>query len=51
MELNIILILYGLKKKIRPVNRLDFDTSGIVIFAKCEYIQDMFINQMSKRNF
>lgn len=28
----------GLKKKIRPVNRLDKDTSGIVIFAKNEYI-------------
>ncbi len=24
----------GLKKKIRPVNRLDLDTSGIIIFAK-----------------
>ena len=29
----------GLKKKIRPVNRLDLNTSGIVVFAKCEYIQ------------
>ena len=28
--------LIGLKKKIRPVNRLDFNTSGVVIFAKCE---------------
>ena len=26
----------SLKKKIRPVNRLDMETSGIVIFAKCE---------------
>ena len=23
------------------MNRLDFDTSGLVIFAKCEYIQEM----------
>ena len=30
----------SLKKKIRPINRLDKDTSGIVIFAKCEYIQE-----------
>lgn len=29
----------GIHKKIRPVNRLDKDTSGIVIFAKSEYIQ------------
>ena len=26
----------NLKKKIRPVTRLDKDTSGIVVFAKCE---------------
>lgn len=30
----------SLKKKIRPINRLDKDTSGVVIFAKCEYIQE-----------
>ena len=30
----------GLNKKIRPVNRLDKDTTGIVIFAKSEYIQE-----------
>ena len=28
----------GLKRKIRPINRLDKDTSGIVIFAKNEFI-------------
>ncbi len=31
----------NLKKKIRPVNRLDKDTSGLVVFAKCEYIQEI----------
>ena len=31
-----------LKKKIRPVNRLDKDTSGIVVFAKNEYAQENF---------
>lgn len=36
----------GLKKKIRPVNRLDLNTSGLVIFAKCEYIHEEFIRQM-----
>jgi 23S rRNA pseudouridine1911/1915/1917 synthase len=30
----------GINKKIRPVNRLDKDTTGIVIFAKSEYIQE-----------
>ena len=30
----------GLKKKIRPVNRLDLNTSGLVVFVKCEYIQE-----------
>lgn len=41
----------GLQKKIRPVNRLDLDTSGLVIFAKCEYIQECFIRQMSSKVF
>lgn len=41
----------GLKKKIRPVNRLDLNTSGLVIFAKCEYIQECLILQMNKRSF
>ncbi len=41
----------GLAKKIRPVNRLDLDTSGLVIFAKCEYIQESFARQMDKKTF
>ena len=41
----------NLNKKIRPVNRLDKDTSGIVIFAKNEYIQEKFIKQMENGNF
>lgn len=40
-----------LAKKIRPVNRLDLDTSGLVIFAKCEYIQESFIKQMNDKIF
>lgn len=31
------------KKKIRAINRLDRDTSGIVLFAKNEYIQELMI--------
>ena len=41
----------SLKKKIRPVNRLDLNTSGLVVFAKCEYIQECLINQMKKNQF
>ena len=41
----------GLKKKIRPVNRLDKDTSGIVIFAKNEYVQEMLVRQMKNKIF
>jgi len=40
-----------LNKKIRPVNRLDKDTSGLVVFAKNEYIQENLINQMKSGNF
>ena len=36
----------NLNKKIRPVNRLDKNTSGIIIFAKNEYIQECLIRQM-----
>lgn len=41
----------GLRKKIRPVNRLDKDTSGIVIFAKNEYIQECLVKQMKTNEF
>ena len=41
----------NLKKKIRPVIRIDKDTSGIVVFAKCEYIQESLIKQMEKNIF
>ena len=43
--------LVGLKKKVRPVNRLDSNTSGLVVFAKCEYIQECFIKQMATKTF
>lgn len=41
----------NIKTKIRPVNRLDKDTSGIVIFAKNEYIQESLIKQMKNKTF
>lgn len=41
----------GLKKKIRPVNRIDKDTSGLVVFAKNEYIQEALIQQMQAGTF
>ena len=40
----------GLRKKIRIVNRLDRNTSGIVIFAKNEYIQECLIKQMQSKD-
>lgn len=41
----------SLHKKIRPVNRLDKNTSGLVIFAKNEYIQECLIRQMAENEF
>lgn len=41
----------NLHKKIRPVNRLDFDTSGLIIFAKNEYVQECLIRQMANNEF
>ena len=41
----------GIKKKIRPVNRLDLDTSGLIIFAKNEYVQEHLIKQMANDTF
>lgn len=36
----------GLNIKVRPINRLDRDTSGIALFAKNPYIQDQLTRQM-----
>lgn len=41
----------NLHKKIRPVNRLDLNTSGLIIFAKNEYIQESLIRQMNNNTF
>ncbi len=37
--------------KIRPVSRLDRDTSGIILFAKNSYIQEALIKQMGNNLF
>lgn len=41
----------GLHKKIRPVNRIDLNTSGLVLFAKNEYVQECLIKQMASGMF
>ena len=41
----------GLRKKIRPENRIDKDTSGLVVFAKNEYVQECLIRQMKTDMF
>lgn len=41
----------NLHKKIRPVNRIDLNTSGLVLFAKNEYVQECLIKQMSSNTF
>lgn len=38
----------GLSIKIRPINRLDRDTSGLVLFAKNPHIQEQIIRQMKE---
>ena len=41
----------NLHKKIRPVNRLDLNTSGLILFAKNEYVQECLIRQMATNTF
>ena len=41
----------NLHRKIRPINRLDFNTSGLVVFAKNQYIQECLISQMKMNIF
>ncbi len=38
----------GLTIKVRPINRLDRDTSGLILFAKNAFIQDQLIRQMKE---
>ncbi|HOP99945.1 MAG TPA: RluA family pseudouridine synthase [Acetivibrio clariflavus] len=41
----------GMVKKIRPVIRLDRNTSGLIIFAKNSYTQESLIRQMNNKLF
>lgn len=44
-------LVNGTKRKIRPVSRLDRDTSGIIIFAKNQYVQEYLVRQMAAKTF
>ncbi len=41
----------GINIKVRPVTRLDKDTSGVIVFAKNPYIQNALSVQMSNKSF
>ena len=41
----------NLKRKVRPVSRLDKETSGVIVFAKNQYIQEELIKQMKSNIF
>lgn len=41
----------GLNKTVRLVNRIDKDTTGLVVIAKCEYVQECLIKQMNDDSF
>ncbi len=41
----------GIFKKIRPVIRLDRNTTGIIIFAKNSFSQEFLIRQMNNKSF
>ena len=41
----------GLNKTVILVNRIDKDTTGLVVIAKCEYIQEALIKQMNDDSF
>lgn len=49
------LMLYYLnndiRTRIRPISRLDRDTSGIILFAKNQFAQENLIRQMSSKTF
>lgn len=41
----------NIQSKIHPVNRLDKNTSGLVVFAKNQYIQSILSSQMTNKTF
>lgn len=51
---NAIMLHYlsnDIRTRIRPVSRLDRDTSGIIVFAKNQFVQENLIRQMSSKTF
>lgn len=50
-HLKYILEKENLKVLVRPVIRIDRDTTGIVLFAKNEYIQECLVRQMNSGDF
>ncbi len=45
------LLSKGIRTRIRPVSRLDRDTSGIIIFALNQYVQERLIKQMHENTY
>jgi 23S rRNA pseudouridine1911/1915/1917 synthase len=45
------LLKQGVVKKVRPVSRLDRDTSGILLFAKNPFVQEFLVRQMQDKTF
>lgn len=45
------LLQKGIVKKVRPVSRLDRDTTGILLFAKNPFVQEFLIRQMQDKTF
>ncbi len=43
--------MQGTIRKVRPVSRLDKDTSGIILFAKDQYTQEFLTRQMKDKTF
>ncbi len=41
----------GLHRKIRPVGRLDQGTTGVILFAKNQFVQDQLIRQMKTNDY
>lgn len=45
------LLSQDVRTRIRPINRLDRDTSGILLFAKNQFVQEHLIRQMKNDTF
>lgn len=41
----------GISLKVRPVSRLDRDTSGVIVFAKNQFVQEQLIQSMQRNEY